>query len=234
MVTNVMSGIIKNMNQVTKEISKITENSLNETKKGTREYLTILYKEIRMYKSKISETEKEQLKLKRIKSSLIEDLKEDEFSTNLEKMKAQMDLFIIEAEEKEKLDISNENPYIDSVLNQIQKIENIIYVSCRFNTTWYPSDMKKLTLNYMKDFNDLNKDAIEEGRNYVLEELKPIYEYYIKAQGVLKNDKEKLDMLEELIDGMAAEVIKKDMKENNVVLPEFVRGMKYFKHEDEE
>ena len=41
-------------------------------------------------------------------------------------------------------------------------------------------------------------------------------------------------MLEELIDGMATEVIKEDMKKNSVVLPEFVRGMKYFKHEDEE
>ena len=41
-------------------------------------------------------------------------------------------------------------------------------------------------------------------------------------------------MLEELIDEMAAEVIREDMKKNNVTLPEFVKGMRYFKPEDEE
>ena len=45
---------------------------------------------------------------------------------------------------------------------------------------------------------------------------------------------QKLDMLEELIDEMASEVIREDMKKNNVILPEFVKGMKYFKSEDEE
>lgn len=45
---------------------------------------------------------------------------------------------------------------------------------------------------------------------------------------------QKLDMLEELIDEMAAEVIREDMKKNNVALPEFVKGMRYFKPEDEE
>lgn len=45
---------------------------------------------------------------------------------------------------------------------------------------------------------------------------------------------QKLDMLEELIDEMAAEVIREDMKKNNVTLPEFVKGMRYFKPEDEE
>ena len=41
-------------------------------------------------------------------------------------------------------------------------------------------------------------------------------------------------MLEELIDEMATEVIREDMKKNNVTLPEFVKGMRYFKSEDEE
>lgn len=45
---------------------------------------------------------------------------------------------------------------------------------------------------------------------------------------------EKLNMLEELTDEMAAEVIREDMKKNNVTLPEFVKGMRYFKPEDEE
>ena len=45
---------------------------------------------------------------------------------------------------------------------------------------------------------------------------------------------QKLDMLEELIDEMATEVIREDMKKNNVTLPEFVKGMRYFKSEDEE
>ncbi|WP_300392625.1 hypothetical protein [Fusobacterium sp.] len=40
-------------------------------------------------------------------------------------------------------------------------------------------------------------------------------------------------LLNELIDEMVAEVIKKDMKKNNVTLPEFVKGMRYFKSEDE-
>ncbi len=46
--------------------------------------------------------------------------------------------------------------------------------------------------------------------------------------------KQKLNMLEELIDEMATEVIREDMKKNNVTLPEFVKGMKYFKTEGEE
>lgn len=45
---------------------------------------------------------------------------------------------------------------------------------------------------------------------------------------------EKLQLLEELTDEMAAEVIREDMKKNNITLPEFVKGMRYFKPEDEE
>lgn len=45
---------------------------------------------------------------------------------------------------------------------------------------------------------------------------------------------EKLQLLEELTDEMAAEVIREDMKKNNITLPEFVKGMRYFKYENEE
>ena len=39
----------------------------------------------------------------------------------------------------------------------------------------------------------------------------------------------KLDVIEQLIDEMAAEVIMKDMEKNDIILPEFVKEMRYFK-----
>lgn len=36
-------------------------------------------------------------------------------------------------------------------------------------------------------------------------------------------------MIEQLIDEMAAEVIMKDMEKNDIILPEFVKEMRYFK-----
>ena len=67
-------------------------------------------------------------------------------------------------------------------------------------------------------------------------------EIYKKSISILKEEKnnllkprlERLQLLEELIDEMAAEVIREDMKKNNVTLSEFVKGMRYFKPEDEE
>lgn len=56
----------------------------------------------------------------------------------------------------------------------------------------------------------------------------------IQNQDKIKIHEQKLDMLEELIDEMASEVIREDMKKNNIILPKFIKGMRYFKNENEE
>lgn len=81
---------------------------------------------------------------------------------------------------------------------------------------------------------EISLSFIEYSGVEILEDLKPIYEYYQKISETLKNNKQRLDMLEELVDEMITEVIREDMKKNNVTLPKFVKGMKYFKHENEE
>lgn len=87
----------------------------------------------------------------------------------------------------------------------------------------------------------------------ILPELSSIYEYYKKisnmenqiidflnkeahkkladnivSEKILIHQK-KLDVIEQLIDEMAAEIIMKDMEKNDIILPEFVKEMRYFK-----
>lgn len=87
----------------------------------------------------------------------------------------------------------------------------------------------------------------------ILPELSSIYEYYKKisdmenqiidflnkeahekladniiSEKILIHQK-KLDVIEQLIDEMAAEIIMKDMEKNDIVVPEFVKEMRYFK-----
>jgi TolA-binding protein len=202
-----------------------------------RKNLTDLYDKIRVFENEIKKLNEEQEKIKNEKIILMKELEENNNLTKLEKMKKQMDLFIIEAQKTEEINSNDEN--INIILEQIKELEITIFVSCRFNTTWYPSSdiIENYNFDSMKNYEESynsKKLKVQVGEKGVLEELKPIYEYYKNAKDILKDNEEKLSMLEELIDGMATEVIKEDMKKNNVVLPEFVRGMKYFKHEDEE
>lgn len=101
-----------------------------------------------------------------------------------------------------------ETEIIDSILNKEPTAEMKV-------------EIDKIKNNkFIKDEKEREKRISEVIKNYRAEEV-AIHE-------------EKLNMLEELTDEMAAEVIREDMKKNNVTLPEFVKGMRYFKPEDEE
>ena len=206
--------------------------------RSTRSRLEELYSEIKSYEEERSE----KIQKKRELNKEIESLKKEiEINTNLtkiEKMKKQMDLFTME-EEKEKTDFSNDYQVQEEILEKIQRIEKEVYFSIRFNTTWFPTEIQNFKIKevkevYTEEYIKLNENLIKERANYVLEELKSVYEYYKKTSETLKNNEQRLDMLEELIDEMASEVIREDMKKNDVTLPDFVKGMKYFKHENEE
>ena len=114
----------------------------------------------------------------------------------------------------------------------------------------------KSIYEYYKKINDVENELLISINNEIknidekIEKQKRIYrdsntlttEIYKKSISILKEEKnnllkprlERLQLLEELIDEMAAEVIREDMKKNNVTLSEFVKGMRYFKPEDEE
>lgn len=114
----------------------------------------------------------------------------------------------------------------------------------------------KSIYEYYKKINDVENELLISINNEIknidekIEKQKRIYrdsntlttEMYKKSISILKEEKnnllkprlERLQLLEELIDEMAAEVIREDMKKNNVTLSEFVKGMRYFKPEDEE
>ena len=206
--------------------------------KSTKTRLEELYEKIISYEEEKNEKIQKKMELNKEIEILKKEIETNINLTKVEKMKKQMDLFTLEAE-KEKTDYSDDNQIQKEILEKIQRIEKEIYFSIRFNTTWFPREIqnfnrKEVKEVYTEEYINSNKNVIEERRNYVLEKLKSIYEYYKKTSETLKNNEQRLNMLEELIDEMASEVIREDMKKNDVTLPDFVKGMKYFKHENEE
>ena len=209
-----------------------------ESNRSTRKKLEELYSNIQEYENKRERKKEEKIKLNKEIEKIKKELEANINLTKVEKMKKQMDLFTLE-EEKEKTDYSDDNQIQKEILKKIQKIEKEIYFSIRFNTTWFPTRVQDFNKKEIKEvcteeYINSKKNVIDERRNYVLEELKSVYEYYKKTSETLKNNEQRLNMLEELIDEMASEVIREDMKKNDVTLPDFVKGMKYFKHENEE
>lgn len=101
-------------------------------------------------------------------------------------------------------------------------------------------DVESEILNSLnKEIEKINKEAEEKAiKNAVTSFVTKEKEVEIlKEDPILTKRKihlEKLEMLENLINEMAAEVIKEDMNKNNIILPDFVKGMRYFKHENEE
>lgn len=81
---------------------------------------------------------------------------------------------------------------------------------------------------YVGDSNEQKIKQKEEEKRIKLEKEKKVLIEKVAIH------KQRLNMLEELVDEMAVEIIKEDMKKNNVTLPDFVKGMRYFKFEDEE
>lgn len=84
------------------------------------------------------------------------------------------------------------------------------------------------SFSYIKNSNEIKQIEKDKEEKIKLEKEKKVLIEKVTIH------EQRLDMLEELVDEMAAEVIKEDMKNNNITLPDFVKGMRYFKFEDEE
>ena len=145
--------------------------------------------------------------------------------------------------------------------NKVKDLYNISEMKKYFNNNLSDRD-KKVILEILPEFNSIYEyyKKISDVENKIIEnEVKT--EMKVKIDGIKNNKfikseeekkrrisevmksynsekiiihKGKLNMLEELVDEMAVEIIKEDMKKNNVTLPEFIKGMRYFKSEDEE
>lgn len=123
--------------------------------------------------------------------------------------------------EKTNLEILPELSSIYEYYKQISDVENEIINSL-------PNDKEKMEAEIKLVKN--NKFISEDEKKKRIEAKR---KEYSNVEKIVIHE-QKLDMLEELIDEMAAEVIREDMKKNNITLPEFVKGMRYFKSEDEE
>ena len=145
--------------------------------------------------------------------------------------------------------------------NKVKDLYNISEMKKYFNNNLSDRD-KKVILEILPEFNSIYEyyKKISDVENKIIEnEVKT--EMKVKIDGIKNNKfikseeekkrrisevmenynsekiiihKGKLNMLEELVDEMAVEIIKEDMKKNNVTLPDFIKGMRYFKSEDEE
>ena len=147
--------------------------------------------------------------------------------------------------------------------NKVKDTYNISEIKKYFNNNNLSDRDKKVTLvEILPEFNSIYEyyKKISDVENKIIEnEVKT--EMKVKIDGIKNNKfikseeekkrrisevmenynsekiiihKGKLNMLEELVDEMAVEIIKEDMKKNNVTLPDFIKGMRYFKSEDEE
>lgn len=225
--------VFKTQEQIEKEIATklIKTNHI-------RTHLENLYLKIKEYDEKIVKLGQERKIAQRNIEKTKKELEQSNKLTKLERMKKQMDLILSE-KKIQKMPVEIDEKIEKDILSKIKILEFKIYFACRYNTTWCGPEIKKLDRKeikkiYTKSYREVHKNVINERSNCVIEELKPIYEYYKNSFKILEDDEEKLDMLEELIDEMAAEVIREDMKKNNVTLPNFVKGMRYFKSIDEE
>ena len=226
-----------------------TNANSNMEYKDLRVALNGIYTKIRAY-------EKNSLKLKderQVSREMMVELefKKKENMENLEKitnnemsefdkLKKQMDFFIFESEIegeisdlKSKIDktTSLNAKFLNEIISEMRKIEIMIYVASRFNTTWYPPKLQNIDRKFIAEQLKLNEnlEKIKIASKGVFKELNEIYQYYQKAQKAVGNDKNKIEMLENLLEYMITEVIKKDMEKNNIVLPSGIKGMRYFK-----
>lgn len=214
-----------------KEIGSVCRAISAASLDNMRGDLNKLYNQIVSYDSKFEEIE---IRIRERKSRGDLDSFFTEEMTEFNKLKEQMDTFILEYEVEEK---KSSNKFLDQIISEMRRLEKIIYVAIRFNTTWLPSEMIDLESIEDIDKNSIEKqlnlnenlEEVKNGSNRVLEELKVVNEYYNKARKAIGNDENKINMLEKLIDYMASEVIKKDMQKNGIVLPSNIENMRYFK-----
>ena len=227
-----------------------------------RKFLNGLYEKIRNYEKEKDKAGKEVEKIKGEITNLSTSLSFTDNLSKIEKMKKQMDLSFLQSKlelaEMEKENSSNSNLVnLEKEINsEMSSVESTIYVITRFNEETNLESLPELSsiYEYYKKISDVENEIINslssdkekmEAEIKIVKNNKFISEDEKKKRIEVKRKEypnvekiviheEKLNMLEELTDEMIAEVIREDMKKNNVTLPEFVKGMKYFKPEDEE
>ena len=227
-----------------------------------RKLLDELYEKIRNYEKEKDKAGKEVEKIKGEITNLSTSLSFTDNLSKIEKMKKQMDLSFLQSKlelaEMEKENSSNSNLVnLEKEINsEMSSVESTIYVITRFNEETNLESLPELSsiYEYYKKISDVENEIINslssdkekmEAEIKIVKNNKFISEDEKKKRIEVKRKEypnvekiviheEKLNMLEELTDEMIAEVIREDMKKNNVTLPEFVKGMRYFKPEDEE
>lgn len=227
-----------------------------------RKFLNGLYEKIRNYEKEKDKAGKEVEKIKGEITNLSTSLSFTDNLSKIEKMKKQMDLSFLQSKlelaEMEKENSSNSNLVnLEKEINsEMSSVESTIYVITRFNEETNLESLPELSsiYEYYKKISDVENEIINslssdkekmEAEIKIVKNNKFISEDEKKKRIEVKRKEypnvekiviheEKLNMLEELTDEMIAEVIREDMKKNNVTLPEFVKGMRYFKPEDEE
>ena len=227
-----------------------------------RKFLNGLYEKIRNYEKEKDKVGKEVEKIKGEITNLSTSLSFTDNLSKIEKMKKQMDLSFLQSKlelaEMEKENSSNSNLVnLEKEINsEMSSVESTIYVITRFNEETNLESLPELSsiYEYYKKISDVENEIINslssdkekmEAEIKIVKNNKFISEDEKKKRIEVKRKEypnvekiviheEKLNMLEELTDEMIAEVIREDMKKNNVTLPEFVKGMRYFKPEDED
>ena len=154
-----------------------------------RTYLGYLYKKLNEYNNKIIKEEQEKKIAQQGIEGLKKELEQSNKLTKLERMKKQMDLILSE-KKIQKIPVEIDEKTEKIILDIIKELEFKIYFACRYNTTWYgPAinnlDRKEVEKHYTKSYMEVHKKFIEERRNCVIDELKPIYEYYKNAFKIL-------------------------------------------------
>ena len=227
-----------------------------------RKLLDELYEKIRNYEKEKDKAGKEVEKIKTEIEKISISLNSSNNFSKIEKMKKQMDLSFLQSKlelaEMEKENSSNSNlvNFEKEINSEMSSVESAVYVITRFNEKTNLEILPELSsiYEYYKKISDVENEIINslssdkekmEAEIKIVKNNKFISEDEKKKRIEVKRKEypnvekivvheQKLDMLEELINEMAAEVIREDMKKNNVTLPEFVKGMRYFKPEDEE
>ena len=142
---------------------------------------------------------------------------------NISEIKNYFNNNISSNDKKIDLEIMPEFKSIYEYYKKINDVENELLISINNEIKNINEKIDKQKRIY-RDSNTLTTEMYKKSVNILVEERK----------NLLKPHSERLQLLEELIDEMAAEVIREDMKKNNVTLSEFVKGMRYFKPEDED
>ena len=192
-------------------------NSLKKENNNIAKLLDEIYEEFKYYQNlKIEMKNKVESLLNELAKLKIELEKDTEIS-KLEKVKKQIDLLVTEE---------------SITLEQSKKADEFLELREKINSD-IDTVERSINIGIMGDKLMKEEEIQEETPKFIFTVgLSKVYNYYKNASQILKNNEEKTKQLEELIDEMIVEVIRKEMEEKNVVLPEFMEETRYFKHEN--